>query len=329
MFNTKISAAILALLSGSVCLAVLAGDARVDAAPRSAPRQTAQAPGVHPQPSHIAGGRTHALLARPELQRRPLFLPAPQSSSAACGAPVTDHPLASGNGPLIDNVQLYNVGWGPVQNGPALNQFASWLASSWYVANLGREYSTRQGRIGAGRFVRALAAPGRPGDVVRDSDIRSEIEWLILHGQLPTGGPDNAFFFYLPPHVTAMMSDGTPSCHPGSGRCFCAYHGWYPGTNGQPRFYAVMPDLAGAPGWCGGPGDDLGDRTVAASHELAEMITDPSGISWVTRGGNEIGDVCNGSDGSGRINRFRTAATRNFWVQCEFSNRQNGCVDNL
>jgi len=210
-----------------------------------------------------------------------------------------------------------------------------WIASSNYVANLGHEYdgNQSQGQIGRGDFVKGLTAPnGRPPEVVHDRDIHKEIEWLIDHGHLPAGGNNNAFFVYLPPNVNAITTDGTPSCRHGEKSCFCAYHSWYtPKKGGHKRFYAVMPDMARAPGFCGGPGNDLGDRTVAASHELAEMVTDPSINAWKTRTGWEIGDLCNSSrpDRNGHDNRYRNSSTSNWWVQCEYSNRRNGCVDNL
>jgi len=341
MFNAKLQLSIVAILSGALGLAVATDDSSVDAAPRgNAPpqHQIAQGPAVRSQQFQISGGHTHSMLGRPQPVHRSLLNPR-ATGGPVCGGPTSPHPLIDHHGPLISNVQMYNIGWGPVQNGADLNRFAGWLASSWYVSNLAREYNDSQGRIGGGRFVRALAAPGRPGDVVRDPEIRTQIESLILHGQLPAGGPNNAFFVYLPPRVTAISFDGAVSCHGQSGDCFCGYHGWYIGNNNLPRFYAVIPDLSSDPGRCGGPFDPVGDRTVAVSHELAEMITDPSTISWYSNpgtnqdgksvGGQEIGDVCNGHDRNDHANVFSNATTHGFWVQCEWSNRQNACTDSL
>jgi hypothetical protein len=280
--------------------------------------------------NRVVSTRNHSLYGRALSAHELVALAARRNTTSnVCGGPVTDHPLSNPhNGPLMTSPQIYNVGWGPVADGARLNNFSRWLASSWYVANLGREYNDSQGRIGPGQFRGAVtAANGRPPAVVHDSDIRSEIEWLILHGAIPATGASNAIFVYLPPGVTAFNADGDRSCRGVVGeKCFCAYHGAYWGSNSQPRFYAVMPDMNQAHGACGGPGDNLGDRTVAASHELAEMITDPSQITWQTPSGNEIGDICNRNDA--RPNRFLDGAT-GWWLQCEWSNRQNACTTTL
>jgi hypothetical protein len=256
------------------------------------------------------------------------------STSTHCGRPTGTPPLRQHGGSIIPNANVTNVYWGSVIDTSDLDTFMTWVSASFYVAHLS-EY----GHIGAGSFGGSIpwtAAPRRVGQ----SDVENLIDDLVANGQLPENTSGNEVYaIYLPKGTTAWTGDiGTsmPSCPKtdANGECFCGYHSWYDaggifGLFGTERHYFVIPDLTDAPGWCGGPGHDLGDRTVASSHELAETITDPHGDAWHSNdtAGDEIGDLCNGYNVHPNI--FRNANTLNYWVQCEYSNSQRTCVNNL
>ncbi len=254
----------------------------------------------------------------------------PESSTPDCGGPTQKPPLRNHQGPLIKNVRTFNIGWGTIQDGAELNTFMGWISSSAYVGNLGHEYDDSKARIGAGSFAKGFAAGGNPGRSVTVSQIQNKIDTLVRAGKLPDNNDGNDLYFVWLPKGTRAYLGKTPSCASKQESCFCAYHSAYRASSGKMRYYAVMPDLTDAPGRCGGPGNDFGDRTVAVSHELAEAITDPAPFdSWYTDGKQEIGDLCNGADAHQHKNRYRNGATHNYWVQCEWSNRHKGCVDSL
>jgi hypothetical protein len=87
-------------------------------------------------------------------------------------------------------------------------------------------------------------------------------------------GVANAWVVFLPGGVNVDLGDGK-TCQWALG-----YHWWYDGN----RPYSVIPDC-GSSGW-------------TVSHEIAEMVTDPTGFGWysdadVQNAGGEIGDLCN------------------------------------
>src|SRR5207245_1927285 len=72
-----------------------------------------------------------------------------------------------------------------------------------------------------------------------------------------------------------------------------------------------------------GPHNPASDIAVSfASHEQAEMITDPDGGGWWGTNGNtdEIGDRCQGSGA------FQHWNGHTYLMQLEWSNRSNACV---
>jgi hypothetical protein len=239
---------------------------------------------------------------------------------------------------------LTNIYWGDVEDASLrirglsaqgrLDAFMEWLVGSFYIAKLGGEY----GHIEAGSLHESVFMMGDSAPrAVWPSDVERLISSLVSDRAIPENTSGNEVYaVFLPRGSTAYVTDDhgheVPSCprEAADRSCFCGYHGWYEAPSRRiERYYLVIPDLTGAPGWCGGPGDNLGDRTVSASHELAEVVTDPGGRGWYSdgAGGDEIGDFCQG-DNRGR-NIYRHADTMNFWVQCEFSDRQQGCVQGL
>ena len=133
---------------------------------------------------------------------------------------------------------------------------------------------------------------------------------------------------FFPPGKT-ITQGGSNSCQAGG---FCAYHGTTSTLlNGKNVLYGVMPDMQTglcSTGGCGN-GGVFGNYTSVTSHELTEAITDADvgiattfapPLAWYDMVNGEIGDICNGQQGSYVANG--TAYT----IQLEFSNAANNCV---
>ena len=133
---------------------------------------------------------------------------------------------------------------------------------------------------------------------------------------------------FFPPGKT-ITQGGSNSCQPGG---FCAYHGTTSTLlNGKNVLYGVMPDMQSglcSTGGCGN-GGVFGNYTSVTSHELTEAITDADvgiatifapPLAWYDMVNGEIGDICNGQQGS------YTANGTTYTIQLEFSNAANNCV---
>lgn len=140
---------------------------------------------------------------------------------------------------------------------------------------------------------------------VSDSSIQAELTKLITAGTLPpTGaigtGTNPVFFVVTPPNVNVCTS--TSQCVNNS---FCAYHSYFV-NNKQDVLYASVPFSVFATSTKGcqtdqyssyntpvGPsGDEAYNIADDLSHELSETITDPLINAYYSRGGYEVGDLC-------------------------------------
>src|SRR4029077_3501075 len=102
--------------------------------------------------------------------------------------------------------------------------------------------------------------------------------------------------------------------------------------NGHNVLYGVMPDMQSglcSTGGCGN-GGVFGNYTSVTSHELTEAITDADigiatvfapPLAWYDMTNGEIGDICNGQQGS------YTANGTTYTIQLEFSNSASNCVN--
>ena len=255
-------------------------------------------------------------------------------------------------GPVISNVQVVVVFWGPnvVTTSPAdgaanLSQFYTDITASRYF-DLLTEYSTA-GRIGAdgvsttnqtighGTFAGAVTiapsvCPGPAACTVTDTTIQAEITNQINAGHLPAPQTDahgiiNTYYaIYFPPNVTIQLDALTKSCVSGG---FCAYHS----NTGSNIPYGVMADFSS--GGCSigcGAGTVFQRATAVGSHEMAEAITDAQvgsatvfgpPLGWYDDPPNlgEIADLCDPIDV--QVN----AGSNTYTVELLFSNVQNGC----
>jgi uncharacterized repeat protein (TIGR01451 family) len=259
-------------------------------------------------------------------------------------------------GPIISNVQVVVVFWGPnvtsaVTANGTIDQFYTDITSSRFF-DLLTEYSTA-GATGpppsgtnssnqtlgrgtfAGKFtITPAVCPGPAACTVTDAQIQTELIRQINNSVLPAPQTDahgiiNTYYaIYFPPNVTIALDATTRSCVIGG---FCAYHS----NTGNLVPYGVLPDFA-PPSACStgcGGGTQFQNITAVSSHELSEAVTDAQvgsatvfgpPLAWYngpTPNLGEIADICDGQD------TLVNAGSATYMVQRDFSNVQNDCVN--
>ncbi len=201
-------------------------------------------------------------------------------------------------GPLIGNAKVVEVLWGNgVAHATELGRFYGSIVASEYF-DLLSEYGTEQRPIGRGSFVGLVTHPSPPGPVVDDVVVQTELARLLHQKILPENDDDTIYVVHFPPGVTITHS-GAASCE-----SFCAYHGSFR-RNGDLVPYVVIPDLGGACSLGCGTADQLSNTTWVASHELAQVVTNPAigfaaneasaPLAWFDPAVGEISDACAGS----------------------------------
>ncbi|HET9167115.1 MAG TPA: hypothetical protein VFP11_14040 [Candidatus Angelobacter sp.] len=324
-------AATLLLLSALSALAQVASGG-TDAATQQAATSAQQTPIVPVQRLHIF----------PVLD--------PNAAAIAPAAPAGAH-LSYFGGPIISNVHVVQVLYGSGSynaqvagtTSPTMGNFYSDLTgtNSGYVSLLTQYNTTISGgtnqTIGNGTFdglFQIVPSAGNNGSTISDAQIQSELLAQITAGHLPApvldaaGNPNTLYMIFFPPGKT-ITQGGSNSCQPGG---FCAYHGTTSTLlNGKNVLYGVHPDMQSglcSTGGCGNAGV-FGNYTSVTSHELTEAITDADvgiattfapPLAWYDMVNGEIGDICNGQQGT------YTANGTAYTIQLEFSNAANNCV---
>jgi|SRR5882672_6321087 len=251
------------------------------------------------------------------------MLPIHTGSKVQDAAPPGAH-LQFFGGPVLHNVHVSPIFWNPtVQFQGTVSPFYNDVPNSPLYTMLA-QYSG----IGHGSGRPGVVA-GRSTRNIRDSDIRTEVLFEINQGTVPQPtDPNNYYPVHLAPGMQVSAPDGSLSCV-----VFCAYHGTFVAAdvNGN-QFnvnYGVLPDLSGqCNGVCGG-NTVVNNTTSVASHELVEATTDPAvglaqfigfPLAWYDPNFGEIGDICNGQQGT------TTGNGHSYVIQLEFSNAANNCV---
>ena len=240
---------------------------------------------------------------------------APELQSAPAGAHLTNF-----GGPVLKNVRNIPIFWNTkVAFQSNLNAFYAAVPKSALFDMLS-QYSA----IGRGSGVAGFV-DNRTSTKVSDAAIHTELNRLFTAGSIPAPGPNNYYPIHFPSGVTVTAPDGSKSCV-----TFCAYHGTYV-RNGVNVYYGVIPDQGGScAGGCGSNAQRVNNLTSVASHELIEAVTDPAvgiattfgpPLAWYDRTNGEIGDICNGQQGTTVGGDGKT-----YVVQTEFSNAANNCV---
>lgn len=265
-------------------------------------------------------------------------------------APAGAH-LSYFGGPVVSNAHVVQVLYGSgtflpqatVTTTPSIASFFGDIlgTNSGYI-NLLTQYNTPASggtnqTIGNGAFdglFQIVPSAGNNGATIDDTQIQAELLAQINAGHLPAplldaAGNVNTIYMIYFPHGKIITQGGSSSCVPGG---FCAYHGTTSNTlNSKHLLYGVLPDMQAGSGCdlgCGGS-TVFGNYTSVTSHELTEAITDADvgiattfapPLAWYDMANGEIGDICNGQQGS------YTANGTTYTIQLEFSNAANNCV---
>jgi hypothetical protein len=222
-----------------------------------------------------------------------------------------------------------------------MGQFYGDITSSGLITLLQQYNTTVSGgtnqTFGNGTFgglFQIVPSAGNNGSTITDAQIQSELLAQITAGHLPApvldaaGNPNTLYMTFFPPGKT-ISQGGSNSCQAGG---FCAYHGTTSSLlNGKHVLYGVMPDMQAGSGCSSGCGTStvFGNYTSVTSHELTEALTDAdvgiattfaAPLAWYDMTNGEIGDICNGQQGS------YVANGTTYTIQLEFSNSANNCV---
>ncbi len=205
--------------------------------------------------------------------------------------------LINHGGPVLSSVQaqaLYlGAGWNAAPP-YSPSQFDAFLSTTVngatpYLAMLANAGFT--GVTGAGVSSAGVTDSVSVSPTLTDAQIQSELASEISRGLVQSATANTLYFVFVQPNVVVDRGNGFTSTN-----AFLAYHSSFAAANGSLIRYAVIP-FHGSGGnaqniWLTSAFDSM---TLAASHELAEAVTDPDGTTWFDRAGNEVGDIVNGS----------------------------------
>lgn len=221
--------------------------------------------------------------------------------------------------PAISSPRVYTSFWGPLWQtnqsyqtlAGQLNQYHADLLQSSFM-NMLSQYGVGTG-AGSGTFVQSTAVSNVPTALTLNT-IQSTIQSLIDQQNLPepVAPTNNVLMIYLDETLGVEdPTNGLVLCEQMNDNAF-GFHEFFTTSAGNPCYYAVVPVLADAclSETCS---DDTGcslhlsqtqlDRiTQVASHEFAEMTTDPDLNGWFDQTDTdpqgdpvgEDGDICNG-----------------------------------
>lgn len=247
-----------------------------------------------------------------------------------------------GGGPVLSNIEAVVVffGAGNAAPGPgdwktdptlrdqacSIMDFFRDITQSGYLDGLA-EYSIQgQAPISRGRFIQAAFVPfpvGKPklssspaagpgGYLLFDSDIQAMLKSAIAPGGvLPIPNPNRAYFVFLPSLVWFLDYKGVASS-----KDYGGYHNSFE-VRGSQVPYAVV---ANSQDFTYQIYAELSTITIDASHEMVEMITDPSAIpgqGWYADDRKEIADVCE--------NDYESFTFHGFYVAPYWSEKNQVC----
>jgi hypothetical protein len=208
------------------------------------------------------------------------------SAQAAPGPDLRHIQVTYFGGPLLSHARVSTLFWGAGWKQSSLpgyfnNFFRELFADGRYLANLA-QYGTPSMPIGNGTFVATASDPAALGDQVTDDQIQEEIRAQVAAHALPAPDANTVYVVFTPPHVVVVDATGADSVND-----FAGYHDYFFGGQGGGFAYAVIP--------YDDQSRDARLLTIAASHELAEAVTDPqptqSTLGWYDRRNGEIGDI--------------------------------------
>jgi hypothetical protein len=283
--------------------------------------------------SGVSSGLRHALAAATLLaaplatlagaaQAEPhlMYLP----GHAPRGKPAASTMLYYG-GPVFSKVKVISVIWGSKVNSQVVSGIGGFYTaatnSTWFdiMAQYATDLTGVNGHKGTNQTIsrgsyvgQVVITPHNTKTALTDKAVQKELLYQIKAGILPAPDANTLYMTYFPANITIKLGQAV-SCS-----SFGAYHEGFMNAAYGGVTYGVMPDC----------GFTFADFTVVSSHELAEATTDnfPTPGSkpkypqaWNTSDGYEIGDLCEGSDGT------LAAGKTKYTVQQIFSNTTNAC----
>ena len=228
-------------------------------------------------------------------------------------------------GPVISKVKVVAVMWGSgvnagVQAGIG-GFFTAATNSTWFdlMAQYATDLTGVNGHKGTNQTISrgtfeglVTIKPHNKSTHLTNKAVQKELLKQIDAKALPAADVNTVYMIYFPPGITISLGS-LQSCS-----SFGAYHEGFTDTKDGSVFYGVMPDC----------GFSFAAFTSVSSHELAEATSDafPTPGShphypqaWNTSNGEEIGDLCEGSDGNLK------AGGTSYTVQQLYSNKIASC----
>ena len=263
--------------------------------------------------------------------------------AARAAAPPANAHLFYYGGPVISNVHVVPVFWGPNVPSAVTSQIGNFYAAvtdsshfdflAEYDTNVA-DYAGQPGtgqHIGRGTAEAAITiTPSVAGSKITDAQISAEIKAQIAAGHLPAQTADTLYMVHFAAGMSISLPDGSGGTA-ASCKQFCAFHS----TIAAPTniYYGVIPNVTsdGCELGCGAVGGGFNNTTAVAAHEMIEAVTDPAvglatanapPLAWYDPQGSngEIGDICNAAIGT-IISHNQTWS-----VQKEWSNTHGACI---
>lgn len=221
-------------------------------------------------------------------------------------------------------------GWLPNQKSLVVNFLRGFHQVSWFPllgmtiggdvqVNFGREVTYNGTWFGA------------------DSDPRNTVLGMIRDKALPND--PNGAYFVLPNGVAPLHGFADPD----SNNLFCGWHYWttsgaikysYTSYDTTPGRYCTNDKYYKGSGWdqpSPSDGDSALDYLISVvAHELAEIITDPTGQGWYNSAGpasGENADLCNRNFGGDGIRYNQVINGTPYLIQTMWDNTLLKCVD--
>ena len=247
--------------------------------------------------------------------------------AAAPGQPAFPGFMYNG-GAVVTSPVVYASFWGALWSDSAqqasaqrLSLYLQDLVASNFM-NVLSQYGVGTG-AGSGQFMQASFV-ANVANQLADADIQSTIQQAIDAGQIPEPPANNTsqvLVIFLDENTEVNDANlGIVMCEPQGDTAF-GYHNSFTTAAGNPFYYGVIPGLDDAclQNSCGNNPCSLNPslsqeqrRTQVASHEFAEMLTDPVPPSgWYDQNdpnSGEVGDICNGESDT------ITGASGNTWT---------------
>lgn len=257
-------------------------------------------------------------------ERAPVTLPSDVTAAGAAGAQPHSSFLYHG-GPVVLEPRVFAIfvgDWASAANqarAARLNQYLTDLVVSRYM-NIMSQYGCGT----AGTFIGSTFVANTDHNL-SEANIHHLLQSAITAGTVPEPANHNNVYILFLDDATGVKDRGLRivMCEANSDNAF-GYHNVFMTKAHNPCNYAIIPGLSdaclqetchGSAGCSLKPAQTQEQRqTQVASHEFAEMISNPKGNAWFDDDSqDENGDICNGLSGT------ITVSGRTWTVQLMYS----------